>query len=151
MGCVSSKYSSALDTKLKGTVLVAFCYKEGIIVGVESRGSSEDKPNYALASKLQFDLPSFLSFFFFLLISMSIIFSVRDNINKMVSVSSKIIYVIQGVHADCMEMNEHIIKKFPVMVRASIAMLQVLLEFGKRNGLTTLFDRMTTMHLKFQV
>ncbi|XP_062014808.1 proteasome subunit beta type-5-A-like [Rosa rugosa] len=87
MGCASSKYSSVLYTKLKGTVLVAFHYNGGIIVGTESRGSSEDKPNYPLA--------------------------IRDDIKKMVSVSSKIIYVIQGVHADCMEMNRHIRKKFP--------------------------------------
>ena len=50
MGCASSKHSSALDRKLKGTVLVAFRYKGGIVVGVESRGSTEDKPNYQLAS-----------------------------------------------------------------------------------------------------
>lgn len=73
MGCRNSKFSSEkrnegeivsnfkitaldLDSKLKGTITFAFYYKEGIMVGVDSRGSNEWRPETPLRSKLYIQL-----------------------------------------------------------------------------------------------
>ncbi|KAM5588691.1 hypothetical protein ABKV19_006918 [Rosa sericea] len=103
MGCGASKYSSegsesrkfentslALDHKLKGTTLIGFVYREGIIVGAESRASNEyDELLYPLI--------------------------IRDDRRKMTSISSNMIYVVQGVEADCTQMRLRISEKFPDM------------------------------------
>lgn len=124
MGCGDSKFSSDLDQELKGTTLIGFAYSGGIILGAESRASNErEELLYPLRSKLEFWSSVYCLFFNFIFILVLNIFSrisVRDDKDKVVQISSNIIYVVQGDEVDCGNMNDSMKQKFPYQVRASI-------------------------------
>ncbi|XP_004305315.1 PREDICTED: proteasome subunit beta type-7-like [Fragaria vesca subsp. vesca] len=88
MGCGDSKFSSDLDQELKGTTLIGFAYSGGIILGAESRASNERE-------ELLYPL------------------RIRDDKDKVVQISSNIIYVVQGDEVDCGNMNDSMKQKFP--------------------------------------